>query len=226
LAGGERLLWTGRPPRGLLLRRSDATVIPFSVMWTGFACFWEWNVLRSKSAFMVLWGVPFVLLGVYFTFARFFWDAAQRARTCYAVTNRRALILTRLGRRRLRSVSLCTVLDLELEVRRDGTGTLRFNTGAARPRRTRGGDDHQEMPCFERIADARAVQALILEVQLALRGHSAAGAPRPASQCLLCGYDLRGQTEARCPECGTAFDNYLLASSGRRGGAGATAPTP
>jgi predicted Zn-ribbon and HTH transcriptional regulator len=24
--------------------------------------------------------------------------------------------------------------------------------------------------------------------------------------CLVCGYDLRGQTTPRCPECGTAFD--------------------
>ncbi len=28
--------------------------------------------------------------------------------------------------------------------------------------------------------------------------------------CIPCGYDLRGQTEPRCPECGTAFDRRLL----------------
>ncbi len=28
--------------------------------------------------------------------------------------------------------------------------------------------------------------------------------------CERCGYDLRGQTEARCPECGTPFDEKLL----------------
>lgn len=28
--------------------------------------------------------------------------------------------------------------------------------------------------------------------------------------CLQCGYDLRGQTEPRCPECGLAFDASLL----------------
>ncbi len=28
--------------------------------------------------------------------------------------------------------------------------------------------------------------------------------------CLQCGYDLRGQTEPRCSECGTAFDPLLL----------------
>jgi hypothetical protein len=28
--------------------------------------------------------------------------------------------------------------------------------------------------------------------------------------CIECGYDLRGQIEPRCPECGTAFDRTLL----------------
>ena len=28
--------------------------------------------------------------------------------------------------------------------------------------------------------------------------------------CMTCGYDLRGQTMARCPECGTEFDEALL----------------
>ncbi len=28
----------------------------------------------------------------------------------------------------------------------------------------------------------------------------------PAGCCVRCGYDLRGQVEPRCPECGTAFD--------------------
>ena len=28
--------------------------------------------------------------------------------------------------------------------------------------------------------------------------------------CLKCGYDLRGQTEPRCPECGTPFDPALI----------------
>jgi hypothetical protein len=28
--------------------------------------------------------------------------------------------------------------------------------------------------------------------------------------CVRCGYDLRGQVEARCPECGEVFDSALL----------------
>ncbi len=35
--------------------------------------------------------------------------------------------------------------------------------------------------------------------------------------CIPCGYDLRGQTEPRCPECGAAFDASLLGGHPRRG---------
>lgn len=41
--------------------------------------------------------------------------------------------------------------------------------------------------------------------------------------CLRCGYDLRGQAEPRCPECGTPFDPKLL--SVQRGG-GTESPRP
>lgn len=32
--------------------------------------------------------------------------------------------------------------------------------------------------------------------------------------CIHCGYDLRGQTDPRCPECGRAFDPRLLRTTG------------
>lgn len=34
--------------------------------------------------------------------------------------------------------------------------------------------------------------------------------------CLKCGYDLRGQTEPRCPECGTPFDAELIDGANKR----------
>jgi hypothetical protein len=36
---------------------------------------------------------------------------------------------------------------------------------------------------------------------------------RGVAICLVCGYDLRGQIQARCSECGTPFDKKLLGSA-------------
>jgi hypothetical protein len=42
---------------------------------------------------MVLWGVPFVVIGQYMIWGRFLYDAWLKPRTYYGITNRRVLIL-------------------------------------------------------------------------------------------------------------------------------------
>ena len=81
LSAGERLLWSGQPRRGVRLRSSDAFTIPFSLLWCGFAIFWEASVVTKGAPFsFMLWGIPFVVVGFYIVFGRFFVDAHGNTR--------------------------------------------------------------------------------------------------------------------------------------------------
>jgi hypothetical protein len=95
LLDGERIAWSGRPAGGILFTGRDPFLIPFSLFWGGFAIFWEWMVLQAPKApvIMPLFGVPLVLVGLYFILGRFLVDAWLRSLTRYAVTNQRVLML-------------------------------------------------------------------------------------------------------------------------------------
>src|SRR5215475_1038373 len=102
LLSGENIYWAGMPDPKVIFHSDDWSAIPFSLLWTGFFVFWEGDALRlwhfTKSAdhpdaFMVLWGIPFLIVGNYLVWGRFVFDAWIKRRTYYAVTNRRVFIL-------------------------------------------------------------------------------------------------------------------------------------
>ena len=95
LSSGELLLWSGRPDPAVRFASSDAYLIPFSIMWAGFAFFWESSVFRSGAPiFFRLWGIPFMAIGLYIVFGRFFVKARRKRTTAYGITKDRALIST------------------------------------------------------------------------------------------------------------------------------------
>jgi len=128
LLPGETVLWAGRPQQGLLFTRQDGLLIPFSLLWGGFAIFWETMALRAQApGFFQLWGAPFVLIGLYLIAGRFAVDAWLRSRMQYAVTNRRVLIL-RSGwfSDSVTSIGLDRLPIMQLSERTSGRGTIRF----------------------------------------------------------------------------------------------------
>lgn len=130
LLPGERFLWTGRPNPNRLFALGDVFLVPFSLMWGGFAIFWELAVLgtwsksgQGSSGFFVLWGIPFVIVGQYFIWGRFVYKRWDRQRTLYAVTNQRVLALRGST---LQSMFVNQLPTMNETIRPDGTGTLDF----------------------------------------------------------------------------------------------------
>ena len=129
----EKMIWRGRPRQGLMVRPSDALLIPFSLVWGGFAIFWESSVLRMPNApgFMVLFGGVFVLIGLFMIVGRFFVDAWIRTGLFYALTDRRILILRSRPTVSFQSVNLDRMPEATLSETSQGRGSIRFGPAAS-----------------------------------------------------------------------------------------------
>ena len=128
LSSDEKLLWVGSPQKGILFRKFDFALIPFSILWAGFAIVWEIVVIRTGGpVLMVIWGIPFVLVGLMLLFGRFIVDAKIRENTHYGVTDKRVIIITGLFNRKIQSSDLSLLRGLTLIEAKNRKGTISFN---------------------------------------------------------------------------------------------------
>jgi hypothetical protein len=128
LVGGEKLLWTGRPDPSRHFGRADLFLIPFSIMWGGFAIFWEVGVILEGWTFGALFGIPFVAFGLYFIAGRFVVKARRKRRIQYAVTDRRVFSVERGGPTRATLLSLIPTINTS--IRGDGSGSVWFGSSS------------------------------------------------------------------------------------------------
>jgi hypothetical protein len=165
LVAGERLIWAGRPGKGIRFRPMDVFLIPFSFMFCGFAIFWEWSVLQSANApmFFRLWGIPFLVMGVFAVFGRFLWDAWVRSRQVYGLSSQRIIVggMTH---------DLRNLPELSLRSKGHGGGSISFGPSFSF------GKNGFEIWCpsiagnsFEFLEDAASVYRKITEAQLQAR---------------------------------------------------------
>ncbi len=137
---GERLLWVGQPNPGRLSRQAVPLVF-VGIFFTGFALFWialaggimgGFNMAAPGGfdfcfACFPLFGIPFVLVGLMLLTAPLW--AARRARsTCYAVTDRRAILWNAgwFGSISVRSFRPPDLTRMQRVEYADGTGNLIF----------------------------------------------------------------------------------------------------
>jgi hypothetical protein len=187
LMSGESVYWAGMPNRGVIFHSDDWYVVPFSLLWGGFAIFWEagvtgyWgNSPRGGGAplFMQLWGIPFVVVGQYMIWGRFLYDAWLKRRTYYAVTNRRVMTVQEGWKRKTSSMYLEAIPSIE----REGTmtGTLWFGTkypiftgrGSGKKTRNMSRFSLGDVPVFADIDDVDSVYRLVLDLKEKARKES------------------------------------------------------
>jgi hypothetical protein len=176
LVTGEALLWTGKPNRRVIFHASDWYMVPFSLLWGGFAIFWEagvsgvgpWAGKGSPWSFGMLWGIPFVVIGQYMIWGRFFYTAWKKGRILYGLTTQRLIVLLRPPQAKVISRFLENVPGIEKEIRPDGIGTLKFGEIAPLYGRGRGKNANADSlylncstPVFVDIDDAKETAELI-----------------------------------------------------------------
>ena len=173
----ERIVWEGKPDVRAFMLRGWWYLVPFSLLWGGFAIFWEVSVIRGGAPpFFLIWGIPFVLIGLYMIFGRFYVAAREAENTSYAVTDRRILIHRGAFRQSLVELDLDRLPSLELDEGRDGLGTITFGPVGSLFRAPPGWPTfgmYQAPPAFQSIRDVRAVFDVVQQARSASRSSGA-----------------------------------------------------
>lgn len=168
LTADETLIWTGRPRTGIIFRTADAFMIPFSILWGGFAVFWETSVVTSGAPFFfILWGIPFVMVGLYMIIGRFFIDAKKRSNTYYGITPHRIIIKSGVFSSDVKSLNIKTISDITLDEKSDRSGSITLGPVDARQSMMQGMEwpGVKQTPKLEFIPDVKKVYDKIIELQ-------------------------------------------------------------
>ncbi len=177
LLSGESIAWAGQPQNSVVFHKDDILLIPVSLLWGGFAVFWEASVLgiwgtqaHTPWTFGALFGIPFVLVGQYLIWGRFLYVAWLKRRTHYAVTNRRVVTVQDGWRRQTASAYLDS-LSVLIKEGGSGIGILRFdNPPPVWSRNNRGfrgwnGLSVEGTPTFVDIEDVDYVYRIISDLR-------------------------------------------------------------
>ena len=122
---GEEILWIGRP-YATVSYRPPLFLMIFSVFWLGFSVVWTAGATLAGGPFG-LFGIPFLVVGCGMVYFVWFGQRKRFRQTVYAVTDRRAIILTakRQGIECTEFV-LTNLSSIGLESVRGEAGTIRF----------------------------------------------------------------------------------------------------
>jgi len=160
----EKLLWKGAPAKGLRLSGSGLVLSFFGFFFLAFALFWigmaaSMNGGSGMEAVFPLFGVPFVLIGLWLVAGHWFFDAYKRKHSRYALTNKRALIARTVYGRRMERYPIERSNQIRLI-----SGKLDTVYFAQKTYRSKNGTQVKNIG-FRFIHDGQAVYDLLRKVQ-------------------------------------------------------------
>jgi hypothetical protein len=168
------VLWEGRPNIWAYSMRGAWYLIPFSLAWGAFATFWEATAITSGAPiFFLLWGIPFVLAGLYLIFGRILVARREAANTFYAISDSRVLIQSGAFRRTFTELDLRDLPASQLEERSDGSGTITLGPVMGLMRMPPGwpmAGLYGRPPALEAISGAARVYQTLQDAKAAARG--------------------------------------------------------
>ncbi|WP_374382523.1 hypothetical protein [Dongia sp.] len=168
LLPGEKLLWQGQPAPGLRFEAKDALLSLFGCFFFGFSLFWEYQAynMGAPVSFQIF-GLPFIAVGAYLVILRYFWEAYERGKTTYVLTDKRAIISIDGLRRRQNTVTLASVDELTFEEKSSDLGTIVFGrdvkTGSGKSQRTSYAPRFKFIPAAKRVyqlADGARIKSI------------------------------------------------------------------
>ncbi|KAA2255373.1 hypothetical protein F0L68_28640 [Solihabitans fulvus] len=133
LLPSEEVLWTGSPVRFPVFDAGDILAVLLGLVWFVFAIFWTTTAAQGGApAWFLLWGVVFMLMGLYMAAGRLLVRWLSLRSTNYTVTNLRLIATwTSFGSARERSRYLSSLEPPVLSADEDGVGTIRFGEQSA-----------------------------------------------------------------------------------------------
>ncbi len=156
---GDRVLWKGRPEKGVTMRPDELVTIPFGIFFTLFALFWISMAMQAGGMF-ALFGVPFVLVGLYMVVGRFIINEHMKKNTAYVITDK-AII-----RKRGSRIDVWYGRDLtnmQVFTHKNGTTSFMFSTVQVHYSGRRGVSTH--LYGIENVRDAKDVSEAIQQIE-------------------------------------------------------------